>query len=129
MAGLCPSQRTTTRAGVVHGSLQVSAGAHGWPKLSMGIDLAYRHAIETHQLGNEVVERVQRCGGGGLLFVVAKHHHADIVGVVVFDMGTLKRQRASLPDPTSRVDDEVIADVSPAVGVDMHPTDRLDSLG
>ena len=72
-----------------------------------------RHSVSAHESGYMMIEGGQLRVGRRLQVEIAETHHADIAGVVVFDMGALVDDGSSFPDSTCAINDVVVADISP----------------
>jgi len=83
----------------------------------VGVDFGEGDLIEGAGEADEGGEGSELGCGGVLDFEVAEEADAEVVFVVVFDVGALVGERAGLPDAAGAVDDEVVGDVGPmAVG-------------
>ena len=67
--------------------------------------------------------------GGGLFFEVPQEHDADVVFVLVSNVGSLILERAGFPDATCTVNDVVVADITPAAFFHMEALDVLKEEG
>lgn len=119
-----------TGAGALHLFLEESARACGASEFLVRVHTGEGHIEPLHRVGDHFVDRIERCLCWADFFVVAEDDDAEVARVVVFDMGTLKLERASLPDASFGIDREVIPDVGPPVVEvpatdEIHPTQRV----
>lgn len=102
-------------AGLCEVALHIDARAEGFAEFFMGVDAADGDAVGAGELSDETIEGGELGGGGGLDLEIAETHDAEVVFVLVFDVGTGEVRGATFPDAAGRIDDVVVADVGPLI--------------
>ncbi len=97
----------------IHIRLQMLAWAVRLAQLAVREYLRQRHLVQSSREADQPAQRYQLRGSRRLNFKIAQHDDAEVVLVVPLHVGTLIRQRSSLPDPPGAIHNEVIGNVRP----------------
>lgn len=107
--------------------LQIAAGALGGLEFLVGVDTMHGHVVLAHDGCGHGLGGSELDVGGQLVVEITQEHDADVVLVLVGNVGTLILDRAAFPDSAGPVDDVVIADIAPAAFFHMETLNVLEA--